>query len=184
MTNGEITGMLNAWRAGDEEALRELTPLVYEELRRLASTRMRGERQNLTLHTSALVNEAFLRLVGSQQVNWQNRAHFFAVSSKLMRRILVDFARARHAEKRGEAPVRIPLTEVEDSLATTDVDLVKLDDALSELATLDPRKARLVELRFFGGLSTEETAEALGVSPATVRRDWSLARAWLYRALS
>ncbi len=185
LADAEITRMLLAWRAGDEKALRELTPLVYQELRRLASRQMRGERHALTLHTSVLVNEAFLRLVGSQAVNWQNRAHFFAVSSQLMRRILVDFARARKAEKRGALAVHVPISEVQERLPLApDVDLVRLDEALEELAALDPRKAQIVELRFFAGLSVEEAAEALAVSPGTVRRDWSLARAWLYRALS
>lgn len=177
--------MLHAWRAGDDQALEALTPVVYEELRRLASRQMRGERQNMTLHTSALVNEAFLRLVGSQRVNWQNRAHFFAVSSQLMRRILVDFARARNADKRGATAFHVPISDIEQSLPTPAVvDLVALDQALDELTALDARKAQMVELRFFAGLSVEETAEALGVSPGTVRRDWSLTRAWLYRALS
>jgi len=182
----EITRMLHAWRAGDDAALRELTPAVYDELRRLASRQMRGERQALTLHTSVLVNEAFLRLVGTPEVNWQSRAHFFAVCSQLMRRILVDFARSRKTAKRGGLAVVVPVSEVEDRVVqpAADVDLVALDEALDELAVLDPRKAQMVELRFFAGLSVEETAEALGVSEPTVRRDWSVARAWLYRALS
>jgi RNA polymerase sigma factor (TIGR02999 family) len=182
----EITRMLHAWRAGDEAALGDLTPVVYNELRRLASRQMRGERQALTLHTSALVNEAFLRLVSTPRVNWQNRAHFFAVCSQLMRRILVDFARERRAEKRGALAVHVPISEVEDELSSpvADVDLVALDEALNDLATLDPRRAQMVELRFFAGLSVEETAEALGISAPTVRRDWSVARAWLYRALA
>jgi len=185
LAGNDITRMLHAWRAGDSAALEELTPAVYQELRRLASRQMRGQRQALTLHTSVLVNEAFLRLVGTQRVNWQNRAHFFAVCSQLMRHILVDFARRRKAEKRGALAVHVPVSEVLDRAPVrADMDLVALDEALDELALLDPRKARMVELRFFAGLSVAETAEALGVSTPTVQRDWSMARAWLYRALS
>ena len=163
----EITRLLVAWGQGDESALAELAPLVYEELHRLAHHYMGGERAGHTLQTTALVNEAYLRLVDWKNVRWQNRAHFFAVSAQFMRRILVDFARARGYHKRGGG-----------------AQPVALDDALNALARLDPRQSRVVELRFFGGLNVEETAEVLKVSPATVGRDWSLARAWLHRELA
>jgi RNA polymerase sigma factor (TIGR02999 family) len=165
----EITHLLLAWGQGDEEALQRLMPLVYAELRRLARYHMNHQRAGHTLQTTALVNEAYLRLIDASQVQWQSRAHFFAVSAQLMRRVLVDCARERASLKRG-ANVQ-PL-----SLA--------LDDALNTLAQMNRRQSQIVELRYFGGLSEEETAEALGISPRTVRRDWSLARVWLYRELN
>jgi RNA polymerase sigma-70 factor, ECF subfamily len=180
----EITGLLVAWGAGDESALAALTPLVYEELHRLAHRYMGGERPGHSLQTTALVNEAYLRLIDWKNVRWQNRAHFFAVSAQLMRRILVDFARARGYQKRGGGVQAVTL---EDAAVVTDdksADMVALDEALTSLAELDARQSRVVELRYFGGLSLEETAEVLRVSPGTVRRDWSLARAWLHRELS
>jgi RNA polymerase sigma-70 factor, ECF subfamily len=180
----EITRMLQAWSQGDESALRNLTPLVYDELRRLARRHLAQQRHGHTLHTSALVHEAYLRLVDVHQVSWQNRAHFFAVSAQLMRHILVDFARSRQSLKRGGALQQVSLAEALEISAERGSDLVALDEALTLLATLDARQARVVELRFFGGLSLEETAEVLKVSPGTVRRDWRMAKAWLHRELS
>jgi RNA polymerase sigma factor (TIGR02999 family) len=180
----EITRLLVAWGNGDESALAGLTPLVYEELHRLAHHYMSGERAGHTLQTTALVNEAYVRLIDWKNVRWQNRAHFFGVSAQLMRRILVDFARARGYDKRGGGARVVALDEaafVADDKAT---DMVALDEALNSLSELDVRQSKVVELRFFGGLSIEETAEVLKVSPATVRRDWSLARAWLRREMS
>jgi RNA polymerase sigma factor (TIGR02999 family) len=176
--------MLQAWRQGDESALKALTPLVYEELRRLAHRYMGRQRHAHTLQTSAMVNEASLRLVDVSQVNWQNRAHFFAVSAQLMRHILVDFARNRQSQKRGGAAQQVSLDQGLEVSDERGADLVALDDALSLLASLDARQARVVELRFFVGLSLEETAEVLKVSPGTVRRDWRMAKAWLLRELS
>jgi len=179
----DVTALLMAWRAGDEEALRHLAPLVYDELHRLADRYMRGERSGHSLQTTALVNEAYLRLVDSSRVRWQNRVHFFAVAAQLMRRILVDFARRRKYQKRGGDWHKITLAEGFDVGANVDRDLVAIDEALQELARLDARKAQVVELRFFGGLSVEETAEALHVSTDTVGRDWRAAKAWLTREL-
>jgi RNA polymerase sigma-70 factor (ECF subfamily) len=179
----DVTELLMAWRDGDEDALSRLTPLVYDEIRRLAAAHMRREKAGHTLQTSALVNEAYIRLVDSSRVRWQNRAHFLAVASQLMRRILVDFARTRRYQKRGGDWHQVTL---DDGLGVTtrlDSDLVALDEALQELAKLDPRKARVIELRFFGGLSLEETSEALQVSTDTVGRDWRAAKAWLTREL-
>jgi RNA polymerase sigma factor (TIGR02999 family) len=179
----DITQLLQAWSEGDQRALERLIPLVYEELHRLAHYYMAGERPSHTLQTSALLNEAYLRLVDSPQPSWQNRAHFFAVSGQAMRRILVDWARSRQALKRGgEAR---PL-ELEEALVVADApgaDFVALDDALKALAAIDARKSEVVELRFFGGLSVEETAEVLKVSPETVARDWKFAKSWLRREL-
>jgi RNA polymerase sigma factor (TIGR02999 family) len=180
----DITQLLVAWSNGDEAALAELTPLVYEELHRLAHRYMGGERTGHTLQTTALVNEAYVRLIDWKNVRWQNRAHFFGVSAQLMRRILVDFARARDYQKRGAGLRAVTLNDAIDVGNEKGVDLVALDEALSGLSTLDPRQSQVVELRFFGGLTNEEAAEVLKVSVATVRRDWSLARAWLHRELS
>ncbi|MBI3424993.1 MAG: sigma-70 family RNA polymerase sigma factor [Acidobacteria bacterium] len=180
----EITRLLLAWSDGDQEALAKLTPLVQQELRRLAERYMRREREGHTLQTTALVNEAYVRLIDAQQVRWQNRAHFFAVSAQVMRHILVDFARARGYHKRGGALPHVALDEALDVTADRGAELVALDDALTTLAALDPRQCHVVELRYFGGLSYEEIAEVLKVSVGTVRRDWSLARAWLFRELS
>jgi RNA polymerase sigma-70 factor (ECF subfamily) len=179
----EVTTLLQRWSNGDQLALEELTPIVYEELRRLARRYMRGERANLTLQTTALVNEAYLRLVDLKRMRFNDRAHFFAVSAQLMRRILVDHARRRNL-KRGAGVEHISLDEVASFGLDRDAGLVMLDDAMVALARFDPRKAQVVELRFFGGLSVEETAEVLKISPITVMRDWSTARAWLYRELS
>ena len=180
----EITRLLVAWGDGDQAALNELTPLVHEELRRLAHHYMGGERAGHTLQTTALVNEAYVRLIDWKNVRWQSRAHFFGVSAQLMRRILVDFARARGYQKRGGAALAVSLDEA--ALVSDDkrADLVALDEAMESLAKLNARQSKVVELRFFGGLSVDETAEVLKVSSGTVERDWSLARAWLYRELA
>jgi RNA polymerase sigma factor (TIGR02999 family) len=179
----DITSLLQAWRNGDDKALACLTPLVYKELHRLANRCMRGERTGHTLQTTALVNEAYIKLVDSSRVQWQNRAHFFAIAAQLMRRVLVDFARRRRYRKRGGDWRQVTLGEGLDVSKNVDADLVAVDEALQELSKLDPRKAQVVELRFFGGLSLEETAEALKISTDTVGRDWRAAKAWLTREL-
>jgi len=181
---GDVTGLLLAWSRGDEAALEALIPIVHLELRRLARRQMRGERDGHTLQTTALVNELYLRLVDVSRVRWQDRAHFFAMAARLMRRVLVDHARARRYQKRGGNAVRVPLTETEPIAGDRRADLVALDDALTALASFDERKGRVVELRFFGGLNVAETAEALGVSVETVARDWRLAKAWLHKELT
>jgi RNA polymerase sigma factor (TIGR02999 family) len=183
MSVADISQLLRAWRDGDQLALDALTPVVYAELRRLAHRYMRGERRNHSLQTTALVNEAYMRLVDYKRMQWQNRAHFFAVSAQLMRRILVEHAR-RHNLKRGRGVQHVSLDEAVLVGADPGADLVALDDALNELARVDPRKVRVVEMRFFAGLSVEETAVVLNVSPVTVRRDWSSAKVWLYRELT
>jgi len=180
----EVTGLLKAWAGGDRTALDRLTPMVYAELRRMAGRYMARERPGNSLQATALVNEAFLRLVEVDNVRWQDRAHFFAVSAQMMRRILVDAARARGSEKRGGAVVRVDLNESVDAIPDRGGELVALDEALDALAQLDPRKAKVVEMRFFGGLSVEETAEVLKISSQSVMRDWKLARAWLMRELA
>jgi RNA polymerase sigma factor (TIGR02999 family) len=179
----EITRLLVAWGEGDRAALEALAPLVDAELRRLAHRYVRRERPGHTLQTSALVNEAYIRLIDWRNVRWQNRAHFFGVSAQLMRRILVDFARDRRRLKRGGAALQVSLGEAEPVAVERAEDLVALDEALGALAEVDPRKARVVELRFFGGLSVDETAEVLEVSAETVMRDWRLAKVWLLREL-
>jgi len=180
----QVTELLLAWNRGQSSALEELTPLVYNELQRLAHYYMSGQRPGHTLQTTALVNEAYLRLVDCSRVQWQNRAHFFAVSAQLMRRILVDFARSRGYLKRGAGVRPLSLEKCPDIFQRTDPDVVALDDALKTLAVMDSRKSQVIELRFFGGLTAEETAEVLKVSPDTVLRDWKLAKAWLHRELS
>lgn len=180
----QVTELLLAWSQGRSSALEELLPLVHNELQRLAHHYMAGQRPGHTLQTTALVNEAYLRLVDCSRVRWQNRAHFFAVSARLMRRILVDFARSRGYLKRGAGVRPLSLQKSPDIFQPTDPDVVALDDALNALAAIDPRKSRVVELRFFGGLTAEETAEVLKVSPDTVLRDWKLAKVWLHRELS
>ena len=179
----EVTQLLRAWSAGDERALEKLTPLVYEQLHRVAQRYMAGQRPDHTLQTTALVNEVYLRLVDCEQVRWQDRAHFFAVSSQLMRRILVDFARSRGYQKRGGAIPHISLEEAPTVCCEPDANLMALDDALNQLAQRDPQQVRIVELRYFAGLTVEETAAVLDISPATVKRDWSMARAWLSRQI-
>jgi RNA polymerase sigma-70 factor (ECF subfamily) len=180
---GEVSGLLRAWGDGDRGALDRLTAIVYDELHRLARRYMRGERPGHSLQTSALVNEAYMRLVDYKGMHWQNRAHFFAVSAQLMRRILVEHAR-RHNLKRGGGVQHVSLEETAMVGGDRAADLIALDDAMVTLARLDPRKVQVVEMRFFGGLSVEETAEVLNVSSVTVMRDWSAAKAWLYRELT
>jgi len=178
-----VTSLLEAWSRGDASALERLVPIVYEDLRRVAARRLRMEREGHTLSATALVHETYLRLMGQHPSHLENRAHFFAVASELMRRILVDHARRRAASKRGGGAPRLTLDAAAAVGASPDLDLVAVDEALSELGALDPRQARIVEMRFFGGLSVEEAASVLGISRATVERDWGLARAWLYRRL-
>jgi RNA polymerase sigma factor (TIGR02999 family) len=179
----DITQLLVAWKRGDAAALERLAPLVHAELHRLAKRYMAAERPGHLLQTTALVNEAYLRLIDWQNVEWQNRAHFFGLAAQLMRRVLVDFARARQREKRGGAALRVSLSDAANVAVERSADLVALDDALTALEQLEPRQSRVVELRFFAGLSNAETAEALHISVGTVRRDWSLAEAWLFREL-
>ena len=179
----EISQLLLAWSEGDQSAFEQLAPLVHEELRRLAHHYMRGERPGHTLQTSALINEAYIRLIDWKNVRWQNRAHFFGVSAQLMRRILVDFARDKQYLKRGAGALKVSLGEAEDLTDCRNADLVALDEALSSLADVDPRKSQVVEMRFFGGLSVKEVAEVLKVSEETVMRDWRLAKVWLLREL-
>ena len=180
----DLTRLLLAWSDGDESALSQLIPLVQGELRRLASRSLRGERPGHPLQTTALVNEAYLRLIDQQNVDWQNRAHFFAVAAQIMRHLLVDHARARHYAKRGGGARYVALDEAAAIAPERDAELLALDEALSRLAALDARKSRVVELRYFGGLSVEETAEVLGMSEITVKREWRKAKAWLYLELS
>lgn len=181
---GNITQLLVAWGNGDQAALEALAPCIQQELHRLASHYMAGERRGHVLQATALVNEAYLRLVDWKHVEWNNRAHFFGVAAQMMRRVLVDIARSRRRAKRGGQGLEVSLSEADNAPQMEKVDIIALDDALQLLAELDPRQSRVIELRFFGGLSLEETAEALRVSVGTVRRDWSLARAWLFRELS
>jgi len=180
---GDVSTLLRAWSDGDQRALAELTPIVYGELRRLARRYMKRERAGHSLQTTALVNEAYMRLVDYKRMHWQNRAHFFAVSAQAMRRILVDHARRRNV-KRGGGAEHVPLDDAAVICSDRSHDFVFLDDALNALAELAPRKAQVVELRFFGGLTVDETAEVLRVSPITVMREWKTARAWLYRELT
>lgn len=180
----DVTQLLARWSGGDKEALDQLMPLVYGELRRLANYHLMREKPGHTLQSTALVHEAFLRLIDQRNVQWQNRAHFFGVAAQMIRRILVDHARAHQTAKRGGGA---PTVAIDDALQISkkrDLDVVALDDALNSLATLDPQQGRIVELRFFAGLTIEETAEVIGISPATVKRDWNTAKAWLYRELS
>jgi RNA polymerase sigma-70 factor (ECF subfamily) len=179
-----ITQLLIEWRDGDETALDRLIPLVYDEMRRLARYYMRRERAGHTLQTTALINEAYIRLVDHKGMRWQNRAHFYAVAAQAMRRILVDNARSRHYAKRGGGARMVELDEAATVAQQQAAEMVALDDALNDLAMLDSRQSKTVELRYFGGMSVEETAEALGVSPVTVMRDWRAAKAWLLRSLS
>lgn len=180
----QVSQLLVAWGGGDQAARDELMPLVYEELRRLAHQCIRRERPGHTLQTSALLNEAYLRLVDQKNIHWQDRAHFFGIAARLMRQVLVDYARKRRYAKRGGDARRVPLDEAMIVSEERAADVVALDDALKSLAEIDPRQSQIVELRFFGGLSIEETAEVLAVSPGTVMRDWTLAKAWLRRAVT
>ena len=179
-----VTKLLVQWSQGDQGALESLVPLVYEELRRLARHYLKQEKQNHTLSSTALVHEAYLKLVSQKDVTWQNRAHFFGVASQMMRRILVDYARRRGYAKRGGGAMTLALDEAVSTPQRREIDLVALDDALDSLAKLDQRQSRMVELRFFGGLSIEETSQVLGVSAPTVKREWASARAWLFREIS
>ena len=179
----DVTRLLRAWGAGDESALQQLMPLVYEELHRLARRYMAGEQPGETLQTTALVHEVYLRLVDVKKVDWQDRAHFYALCARLMRRILIDFARSRTYQKRGGGATHVQLDEALTVSAVVGSELLAVDDALQRLATVDARKSQVVELRFFGGLTVEETALALKVSPETIMRDWRLAKAWLIREL-
>jgi RNA polymerase sigma factor (TIGR02999 family) len=179
----EVTGLLKAWSAGDQAALDRLVPLVYAELHRMARRQMRNERPGNTLQTTALVNQAYLRLVDAKNAVWNDRTHFFAVSAQVMRRILVDAARSRASAKRGGPAPRLNLDEDLDMSPQRAHELIDLDDSLQALQQMDPRKARVIELRFFGGLSVEETASVLKISPQSVMRDWKLAKAWLQREM-
>ena len=182
---GDLTGLLRTWNEGDEAAFEQVMPLVYDELHRIALRCLAGERSGGSMQATALVNEVCLRLIGWESVRWQNRQHFFGVSAQMMRRVLVDIARRRRAERRGgPAAVRVSLDDVELAAVEPDAGLVAIDEALEKLAQEDPRKARVVELRFFGGLSMEETAQALAISVRTAHNDWAFARAWLYRELT
>jgi RNA polymerase sigma factor (TIGR02999 family) len=180
----EVTQLLLAWSRGDQTALDLLVPLVHAELRRLARHYLRRNNPGDLLQTTALVNEAYLRLIDCGNVEWQGRAHFFAIAAQLMREVLVDYTRRHHARKRGASLIRVSLEEATTTADERGADLVALDDALESLAAIDPRKSRIIELRFFGGLSVKETAEVLKTSPRTVAREWDLARAWLYRELN
>ena len=185
-SGSDITRLLKVWSKGDERAFEQLIPLVYGELHRMALGYLRGEQRHVSLQATGLVNEVCLRLLGWNGARWQNRGHFFGVSAGMMRRVLVDIARRRRAQRRAgdDEAVRVSLDSIDVAMAEPDDDLVALDDALNRLALEDPRKARVVELRFFGGLSMDETAQALGVSLRTAHSDWAFARAWLYRALT
>lgn len=179
----DVTELLKAWSGGDQQALNALMPTLYAEIRKIAASYLRRERPDHTLQATALVNEAYMRLVDQNAVQWQNRAHFFGIAAQIMRRILVDHARMHKAEKRGSGVSPTVLDEALDIAADRQLDFVAVDDALTALAALDARQARIVELRFFGGLSIEETAEVTQLSPATIKREWSSARAWLRREL-
>jgi len=179
----DVTSLLVRWGKGDANAFDELAPIVYDELRKLARSHLRRERPGHTLQSTALVHEAYLRMIDQQNVSWQNRSHFYGIAAQMIRRILVDYARAKQTKKRGEAPPKIAFEEAVGVHGSEDLDLVALDDALKALAEIDPRQSRIVELRYFAGLSIEDTAEVLQISPATVKRDWTVARAWLKREL-
>jgi RNA polymerase sigma factor (TIGR02999 family) len=183
-SQGPITELLKGWRGGDDAALDKLIPLVYDDLRRIAARQLRRERPNHTLQPTALVHEVFLKLIDQNRIQWQNRAQFFGVAAQLIRRILVDYLRAQHAEKRGGAVVTIALDEAVAEAGRPDLDLIRLDEALNSLAARDEQQSQVVVIRFFGGLSIDETAEVLGVSASTVKRDWLAAKAWLYREVS
>jgi RNA polymerase sigma factor (TIGR02999 family) len=183
-TSGQVTELLVQWRGGDQAALDRLMPLVYEELRTLAQHYLRRERPDHTLQSTALVHEAYVRLVGQDSPPWQSRAHFFGIAARLMRQILVEHARAHQAAKRGGHAFKLTLEDAVALPQTTDVDLVALDDALQRLSELDERQSRIVELRFFAGLTMEDAAEVLDISRATVAREWTIARAWLYREIA
>jgi RNA polymerase sigma factor (TIGR02999 family) len=180
---GEVTTLLHAWHAGDEDAYRRLSSILYEDLRRQAAQCMRRTRPGDTLQTTALVHETFVRLAGARQVDWHDRKHFLAVAARTMRRVLVDIARAQGSAKRGDRAVHVPLDSGVAAAGPPPLDLIALDEALHSLAAIDPRKVQVIELRFFAGLTVEETAEVLDVSPDTIARDWRMARTWLLREL-
>lgn len=180
----QITELLQGWRDGDQKAIDSLLPLVYNELRRLARSHLHKERPGHTLQSAALVNEAYLRLVGVEEPRWEGRTHFFAIASQLMRQILVDYARRRGAGKRGAGACMLSLEDVGEKARGKEMDVIALDDALRRLAEIDPRQSRIVEMRFFGGLTLNEISAALEIGPATVQRDWTAARAWLHREIS
>jgi len=182
-SSNQVTELLVRWRGGDREALDTLMPLVYAELRRLAKSYLQRERPNHTLQSTALVNEAYVRLIGQNLPQWQNRAHFFGVAAQLMRQILVDYARSHRADKRGGGAFKLTLGDAAEQAQPIDIDLVALDDALKTLAEIDPQQGRIVELKFFAGLTNEDASEILGISTSTVKRDWVTARAWLFREL-
>lgn len=184
MPDRDVTTLLADWRRGDRTALDQLTPMVYEELHRLAASYMRYERPDHTLQSTALVHEAYLRLVGGVDVDFENRSHFFGIAAQIVRRVLVDHARAAKAAKRGSGVITLTLSEELNPGGSRPQELLALDDALNSLATIDPRQAQIVEMRFFAGLNVAETAEVLTLSPATVKREWATAKAWLYRELS
>jgi RNA polymerase sigma factor (TIGR02999 family) len=182
--SGQVTKLLQDWRAGDREALDALIPFVYDELRRLAHHHLRDERPDHTLHSAALVHEAYFRMVGQELPKWESRAHFFGIAAHLMRQILVDYARRHRASKRGSGVSLLTLDDAMTVPQGKSMDVAALDDALTQLSEIDPRQSRVVELRFFAGLSVEETAEVMGIATATVQRDWTAARAWLHREMS
>ena len=179
-----ITELLVGYGRGDKEALDKLMPIVYDELRRQAARYLRREQPGHTMQTTALIHEAYVRLVDQRNVQWQNRAHFFGIAAQMMRRILVDHARTKKRAKRGGSDVKVSLADATIPVKEQDLDVVALDEALTRLAEIDEQQSRVVELRFFSGLTVEETAEVMGISPATVKRDWSMAKAWLHRKLS
>ena len=180
----EVTQLLVSWGKGDQQSLESLIPLVYDELRRQARRYLRRERPDHTLQSSALVHEVYVRLIDQRQANWHNRSQFFGVAAQLMRRILVDHARSRGAVKRGAGVTKLAIAEEVAAIEMQNVDLIALDTSLTKLEQIDPQQCRIVELRFFSGLSIEDTADALGISPATVKRDWAMVKAWLYREIS
>jgi RNA polymerase sigma factor (TIGR02999 family) len=184
MADADVTNLLIDWNQGDQSALDRLIPVIYDELHRLAARYMSHEGPGHTLQSTAVVHEAYLKLIDQQRVHWQNRAQFFAVAAQVIRRILVDHARAAHASKRGGGARKLTLDENIGVMESRDLDVVALDDAMAALAQFDPQQSRVIELRFFAGLTIEETAEALGVSPATVKRDWVTAKAWLFNELN
>ena len=184
LSEPNVTELLLEWQHGDRDALERLTPLIYDELRRMAHRYVQRERAGHTLETTALVNEAYLRLIGQQKMDWKNRAHFFAVTAQVMRHVLIDHARRRHFAKRGGETQQVSLDEASVMSHERAAELVGLDEALDSLARIDPRKSRVVELRYFGGLSLEETANVLEISLMTVRRDWRAAKAWLFKAVT
>lgn len=183
-TEQDVTKLLRDWSDGEQKAFDELLPIVYNELRRLAHNYLNRERSDHTLQTTALVHEAYLKLVDQREVKWQNRAHFFAISAQAMRRILIDKARRHAAVKRGEAPEKLSLDDALNLSTDSDETMLALDEALNELETIDPQQSRVIELRYFGGLTIEETAEVMNLSPATIKREWAMARAWLYKKIT